>query len=83
MDECFFGAPCIIKFTYFFPGCIFPFKDSGKTCTGPTCYKTDGDSKAWCSTKVDGNGKHVNGHYKYCYENSGRDLYFPYYYIGK
>ena len=47
--------------------CIFPFKDSGKWCNGPFCCKTDGDSKAWCSTQVDANRKHVNGHYKYCY----------------
>ena len=54
------------KFTQFFLDCVFPFKDSGKTCSGPKCCKTDGDSRAWCSTKVDSNGVHVNGYYKYC-----------------
>ena len=31
--------------------CIFPFKVSNLTLTG--CTKVDGDTNAWCATKVD------------------------------
>ena len=47
--------------------CIFPFTYNGKTCPGPTCCNLDNASKgAWCSTKVDANGNHIDGNYGYC-----------------
>ena len=47
--------------------CIFPFKDSGKTCWGPKCCNLDNDKKgAWCSTKVNDKGVHVKGNFAYC-----------------
>jgi len=42
--------------------CVFPFKFNGKTynrCT--TNGNKSGNTKAWCSTKVDSSGKHIGG----------------------
>ena len=47
--------------------CIFPFKYKGKTCAGPQCCNPSNDPKgSWCSTKVDGEGNYLGGHYAYC-----------------
>jgi hypothetical protein len=42
--------------------CVFPFKFRGKTynrCT--TDGNESGNTKSWCSTKVDSSGKHIGG----------------------
>ena len=45
--------------------CVFPFIYKGKEYNECTFQK--GDVKAWCSTKVDGNGKHVGGQRQWGY----------------
>ena len=44
---------------------MFPFIYKGKEYNQCTFQK--GDVKAWCSTKVDGNGKHVGGQRQWGY----------------
>ena len=44
---------------------MFPFIYKGKEYNECTFQK--GDVKAWCSTKVDGNGKHVGGQRQWGY----------------
>ena len=46
--------------------CIFPFSFGGSTFHG--CTQVDGDSKPWCPTFVDEEGKHVatSGMRGYC-----------------
>jgi len=46
--------------------CVFPFKVSNLTITG--CTKIDGDTNAWCATKVDSQGVIVPGNWGYCSE---------------
>ena len=46
--------------------CVFPFEYKGKEYSN--CAWEEGEDKPWCSTKVDSNGKHVDGssHWGYC-----------------
>merc|ERR1711971_457267 len=46
--------------------CIFPFKFGDITYNNCTTIGNDpGDTKAWCSTKVDNSGNHIGGQGKY------------------
>jgi len=44
--------------------CVFPFKFRGDTITN--CTTIDGDTRPWCSTQTDADGKHVSGSWGYC-----------------
>merc|ERR1712025_727019 len=44
--------------------CMIPFTFGSKKYLA--CTKDGGDGKAWCSTKVDGNGKHIAGNFGDC-----------------
>ena len=51
--------------------CIFPFKLNAGTeneITYNTCTRDlqDPSGPAWCSTKVDESGGHIEGHYGFC-----------------
>ena len=46
--------------------CVFPFKYNGKTHNSCTM---DGESKLWCSTKVDQNGQYLKNQWGFCGED--------------
>jgi len=46
-------------------GCVFPFTVAGLVQNA--CTTVDGDSRPWCSTKVDAAGTHVVGNWGYCH----------------
>ena len=47
--------------------CIFPFKYGRRTYT--KCITFHSHVKPWCSTKVDREGRHINGNWGTCDEN--------------
>ena len=51
--------------------CIFPFEYSGKTYSKCTAKEHD---QPWCSTEVDGYGKHVKGKWGNCDSNCGTGI---------
>ena len=44
--------------------CVFPFNYNGKVYRG--CTDVDNQGTFWCSTKVDKDGNHVDGHWGNC-----------------
>ena len=55
---------------------MFPFKFKGKTYND--CTYDKGKSNAWCSTKVDEFGEHVDGHWIKCkamYDNTKKNTF--------
>ena len=47
--------------------CIFPFRFRDKTYNKCTTTGNDpGDDKAWCSTKTDSSGEHIQGNWGNC-----------------
>jgi len=69
-------VPCVNCTTEDGTACQFPFIVGSKTYTSCT---VDYDSKAWCSTKVDGDGNHISGmnYYGYCTDSCPGDEGFP------
>ena len=53
--------------------CIFPFKHKGVVYEGCPVDSSD-KTRRWCSTKIDKNGKHVNGNYGFCSKNCPIEL---------
>ena len=45
--------------------CVFPFKHKGVVYEGCPVDSSD-KTRRWCSTKIDENGKHVNGNHGFC-----------------
>jgi len=45
--------------------CVFPFVVGG--LQQEKCTRVDGDTRPWCSTKVDAGGSHMTGHWGYCH----------------
>ena len=47
--------------------CIFPFKYAGRTYS--QCITKDNGDTPWCSTRVDEEGKYVDGHWSDCHND--------------
>ena len=53
--------------------CVFPFKHKGVVYEGCPVDRKD-KTRRWCSTKIDKDGKHVNGNYGFCSKNCPIEL---------
>ena len=59
--------------------CVFPFTKDGITCVSCVEWIWGGENtgKKWCSTKVDSEGVHINGHYGFCGTHCNIFEYLP------